>query len=80
MVAEWLLPEFNTEIVDEWFAPEMRYHNRVPPARYSLRSPLGDEYRHAAAFHRGGSGRVERAVLCDLQQRRTSDAVSPSAT
>ena len=33
MIAEWLLPEFNTEIADEWFAPEMRYHNRVPPAR-----------------------------------------------
>ena len=50
MVAEWLLPEFNTEIVDEWLSPEMRYHNRVPPARYSLRSPLGDEFRHRYSF------------------------------
>ena len=56
MVAEWLLPEFNTEIVDEWFSPEMRYHNRVPPARYSLRSPLGDEFRHAARSARHGGG------------------------
>ena len=32
-VYEWLLPEFNTEIVDEWFAPEMCYHNRVSTTR-----------------------------------------------
>ena len=50
-VYEWLLPEFNSEIVAEWFSPEMCYHNLVSTTRYSfcnnLSAPTHSQYlRH----------------------------------